>query len=79
MFGHFFQNGCPGQTTMLGSFVSKFCLEPRPESPNISHLESKSTWKTPNIVSWPECQLELPGDGGGGDGVPTSLPIWQEP
>ena len=26
-------------------------------------------------------QPELPGDGGGddGDGVPTTLPIWQEP
>ena len=35
--------------------------------------------KTPKIVSWPECQPELPGDGGGGDGVPTTLPIWQEP
>ena len=42
--------------------------------------ESKSNLKTPNIVSQPECQLELPGDGGGdSDGVPTTLPIWQEP
>ena len=46
--------------------------------------ESKSNLKTPNIVSWHECQPELPGDGGGDDGggdgdVPRTLPIWQEP
>ena len=47
--------------------------------------ESNSNLKTPNIVPWPECQLELPGDGGddgdgdGGGGVPRTLPIWQEP
>ena len=35
-----------------------------------------------DIVPWPECQLELPGDGGDGDGdggAPTTLPTWQEP
>ena len=44
--------------------------------------ESKSNLKTPNIVSQPECQPELPGDGGGDDGgcdVPRTYPIWQEP
>ena len=40
---------------------------------------SKSNLKIPNIAPRPECQPVLPGDGGGGDDVPRTLPIWQEP
>ena len=55
------------------------CRTPVPKFRELSY-ESESNLKTPNIVPWPECQPELPGDGGDdGDGVPTTLPIWQEP
>ena len=75
-----FHIGSPGQTTMLMRFVSKFCVEPRSPFSNISHQDPKTIWKTPNIVSWPECQPEFPGDGGGGDGgVPRTLPSGQTP
>ena len=64
---------------MLIRFVSKFWVEPRSPFSNISHHDPKTIWKTPNIVSWPECRPEFPsdgGDGGGGD-VPTTLPSGQ--
>ena len=51
IFGDFSKNGSPGQTTVLTRFVSKFCVEPRSQSPNMSHLESKCVWKTPNRAS----------------------------
>ena len=66
-----FENGSPGQTTMLIRFVSKFCVEPRSPFSNISHYD---------IVPWPECQPEFPDDADdGGDGAPTTMPSGKSP
>ena len=55
------------------------CRTPVSKFRDLSYV-SKSNLKTPNVVPWPGCQPELPGDGGGdGDDVPRTLPIWQEP
>ena len=43
----FFQNGSPGQTTLLDRFDSKFCVEPRSENPNISHMSQNTIRKLP--------------------------------
>ena len=56
----FFQNGSPGQTTLLDRSGSKFCRTPVSKSRYLSY-ESKSNLKTPNIVPWPECQPEVLG------------------
>ena len=53
---HFSENGSPGQTTMLMRRASKFWVEPRSPFFEISHHDPETNWKTPNIVSWPECQ-----------------------
>ena len=81
----FFKNGSPGQTTMLTRRAAKFCAKPRSPFPEISHQESKTIGKPPNIVSWPECRPEFPDDADDGDGdgddddVPTTLPSGQSP
>ena len=41
----------------------------------IPHHDVKTIRKPLKIVSWPECQPEFQSDSGG-DGVPTTLPIW---
>ena len=63
-----FQNGSPGQTTMLTASRAKFCIEPRSPFPNISHHELKTLGKPPIIVSWPERQPEFASDGNNGYG-----------
>ena len=75
------QNVSPGQTTMLMRRAAKFCVEPRSPFSEISHQESKTIGKPPNIVSWPECQPEFPSDGDDGDGggFPRTLSIWSCP
>ena len=75
----FFKNGSPEQTTMLMRRAAKFCVEPRSPFSEIFHQESKTLGKRLHVVSWPECQPEFPSDGGDGDGVPTTLPIWSSP
>ena len=72
----FSQNGSPGQTTMLTRFVSKFWVGPPCQCPNISYLDPRSIWKAPTIAPQPKCRPESPDNGGGGGGVPTTLPIW---
>ena len=59
IFGDFSKSGSPGQITMLTTSAAKFCVEPWSPFSNFSHLELKSIGKLPNIVSWPECQLEF--------------------
>ena len=44
---HVFQNGSPGQITMLDRSGSDFCVEPRYERPNISHMSQIPIWKLP--------------------------------
>ena len=53
------QNSSLSQTTMLTRFVSKIWVEPRSPFLNISHHDPKTIWKTPNIVSWSACWLDL--------------------
>ena len=77
-FGYCFKNGSAGQTTMLTRRATKFCAEPRSPFSEISHQESKTIGKPPNIGALPECRPEFPSDGGGGD-VPTTLDIWRSP
>ena len=77
ILNNFFKNGSRGQTTMLMRRASKFCVEPRSPFSEISHQESRTIGKSPNIVSWPECQPEFPSDGGGR--VPTTLDLWRSP
>ena len=81
---HFFQNGSPGQIAMLDQSGSEFCVEPRYQSPNISHMSQIPTWKLQIQFSGQNVNLNfqvMAGDGGdgGGGGVPRTLPIWQEP
>ena len=35
---HVFENGSPGQITLLHQSGSKFCVEPRYQNPDISHI-----------------------------------------
>ena len=58
-YNMFSKNGSPGQTTMLTRRASKFCVEPRSPFSEIFDHDPKNIGKTPNIVSWPECQLEF--------------------
>ena len=74
---HFFPKWLPRPNHYARSIRLKIlCRTPVSKLWELSHA-SNSNLKTPNIVPWPECQPELPGDGGGG--VPRILPIWQEP
>ena len=41
------QNGSPSQTTLLDRFGSKFCVEPRYQNPDISHMSQNPIWKLP--------------------------------
>ena len=54
------------------------CRTPDSKFRELSY-ESKSNLKIPNIVPWPECQAEFPGDADGGDGAPTTLQSGQTP
>ena len=60
IFDDFFKNSSPGQTTVLTRRASKFCVEPRSPFSEVFDHDPKNIGKTPNIVSWPECPLELP-------------------
>ena len=40
-----FQNGSPGQTTLLDRLGSKFSVEPRSQNPDISHMSQKTIRK----------------------------------
>ena len=46
----FFQNGSPGQITVLDTFRSEFCVEPRSQSLDIFHMSKMTIWKLQNIV-----------------------------
>ena len=61
IFGDFFKNGSPGQTTMLTRRAAKFCVKPRSPFSEISHHDPKAIGKAPKIVPLPECQPELLG------------------
>merc|ERR1712139_751122 len=66
IFGDFFKNGSPGQTTMLTKSASKFCVEPRSPFPDISHHDPETIGEPSNIVPWPpECRPEFPDDADG--------------
>ena len=54
-----FSKCSPGQTALLETFFSKFCVEPRSKKNTYLSYESKSNLKTPNVVPWPECWPEL--------------------
>ena len=75
ILSNFFQNGSPGQTTMLTASASKFCVEPRSPFSNISHHDSNTSGKPVNMKSWPVCRPEFPDDtDGGGDDTLRTLP-----
>ena len=63
---------------MLDRYGQEFCVEHQSQISESSHMCNQNNLKTPNIVSWPECQPELPSDGGDGDGgdIPRNFPIW---
>ena len=81
ILNNFFKNGSPGQTTMLMRRAAKFCVEPRSPFSEISHQESKTLGKPPNIVSWPECQPEFQDDADDDDSgdASTIFPSGQTP
>ena len=58
---HVFQNASLGQTTLLDMSGSKFCLEPLARNPDISRMTQSpiNDLRTPNMLSWPECQSFL--------------------
>ena len=57
----FLKNWFTSQTTMPGTCVSKFCIEPRYQGPKISHL-NRNPMKNQNIVPRPERQPQFPDD-----------------
>ena len=44
--------------THAGRFATQFCVESRSQSPNISHLESKSLWKIANTPTPPNKKIQ---------------------
>ena len=80
IFGDFFKNGSPGQTTLPIRFVSKFCAEPQSQCLKRLHQDSFPSGKTPKIVPWTECRPEFPDDADGDDDdAPTIFLPWPSP